>query len=122
MLGYSLTLPLSPSINHYYKVNRSGGRRLSEEGEAFRWQVVAAVKAAKLPKLAGRLCVVIRVCPRDRRKQDIDNRIKACLDALQCAGAFENDEQVDELQVSRGPIVPGGRIEVLLGELVSEPT
>jgi crossover junction endodeoxyribonuclease RusA len=48
---------------------------------------------------------------------DIDNRIKSVLDALQIAGAFENDSQVDELSVSRGSILRGGRIEVLIGEI-----
>ena len=117
MIGYSLTLPLGPSINSYYLRTKSGGVRVSDAGQIFRVDVKNAVVRSQMPKLTGRLCVVMRVFPKDKRLQDIDNRIKACLDSLQHAGAFENDEQVDDLQVTRGPIVSGGRIEVLIGEL-----
>lgn len=117
MIGYSLILPLGPSINHYYQRNRNGGVRISEEGEAFRKEVWAAVKQSGMPKLLGRVCLIVRVFPRDKRTQDIDNRIKATMDALQHAQAFENDSQVDELKVSRGSIVPGGRMEIMVGEI-----
>jgi crossover junction endodeoxyribonuclease RusA len=46
--------------------------------------------------------------PRDRRKQDIDNRIKALWDALGEAGVFDDDEQIDVLQIERGEIKKGG--------------
>jgi Holliday junction resolvase RusA-like endonuclease len=36
------------------------------------------------------------------RRGDIDNYAKAVLDALQTAGAFKNDNQVDDLQITRG--------------------
>ena len=114
---YELILPLSPSINSYYQRTRSGGLRISDAGQLFRAEVRNAVVRSKMPKLTGRLCVVIRVFPRDKRLQDIDNRIKSCLDSLQHAGAFENDEQVDDLQVTRGQIVSGGRIEIMIGDL-----
>lgn len=121
MIGYSLTLPLSPSINSYYLRTKNGGIRLSDAGQIFRAEVRNVVVQSKMPKLAGRLCIVMRVFPRDKRLQDIDNRIKSCLDSLQHAGAFLNDEQVDDLQVTRGPIVSGGRIEVMIGELPCLP-
>lgn len=117
MIGYELTLPLSPSINSYYLRTKSGGVRVSDAGQIFRVDVRNAVVRSKMPKLKGRLCIVMRVFPRDKRLQDIDNRIKSCLDSLQHAGAFENDEQVDEITVTRGPIVQGGRIEVTIGEI-----
>ncbi len=117
MIGYSLTLPLSPSINSYYQRTKSGGLRISDAGQAFRVDVRNAVVQSKMPKLKSRLCLIVRVFPRDKRLQDISNRIKALEDALQHAGAFENDEQIDDLQVTRGPIVSGGRIEILIGEL-----
>jgi crossover junction endodeoxyribonuclease RusA len=47
--------------------------------------------------------------------QDIDNRIKSLQDALEVAGAYDNDEQIDDLRVLRGPIVSGGRMEVMIG-------
>ena len=117
MIGYSLILPLGPSDNNYYKRNRDGSVRVSDAGQAFRREVWLAVKQAKMPKLKGRLAMVVRVCPRDKRKIDINNRLKALGDALQAAGAFEDDEQLDDSRALRGAIVSGGRLEVMLGEI-----
>lgn len=55
--------------------------------------------------------------PRDKRKIDIDNRIKAVLDALQDAGVFDDDFQVDELSIVRGKPIKGGAIRVLIEEI-----
>lgn len=116
MIAYTLILPLSPSINSYYKTN--GNRRyISEAGQHFREEVAALVKQAGVQKLAGRLWLTVRVHPRDRRLQDIDNRIKALQDAMEIAGVYDNDEQIDDLRVVRGPIVSGGRMEVMIGTI-----
>jgi len=56
----------------------------------------------------------VTLYPKDRRKQDIDNRIKALWDALASAGVFDNDEQIDVLIVERGEIKKGGGCLVLL--------
>jgi len=58
--------------------------------------------------------MTVTLHPRDKRKQDIDNRIKALWDALADAGVFDNDEQIDILLVQRGEIVKGGacRVEI----------
>lgn len=120
MIGYELTLPLSPTINHYYMRNRNGGVRISQAGQDFRWEVLQAVKKSKMPKLTGRLCLVVRVYQRTRVKSDISNYVKALEDALQVAGAFENDEQIDDIQVIRGGVMPGGKIEVMIGEITCQ--
>lgn len=117
MIGYSLTLPLGPTINHYYQRNKNGGVRISQAGQDFRWEVARAVREAKMPTIKGRVCMVVRVYPRSKAKTDISNRIKPLEDALQAAGAFLNDEQIDDERVLRGGVVSGGRIEVLIGEI-----
>jgi crossover junction endodeoxyribonuclease RusA len=58
--------------------------------------------------------------PRDKRKIDIDNRIKCVLDALQDAGVFDDDFQVDELSIVRGKTIKGGAIRVLIEEISSD--
>ena len=48
---------------------------------------------------------------------DLDNRIKALLDALEHAGVYEDDEQVDEIVVRRRRIKPNGCVVVRISEI-----
>ncbi len=76
----------------------------------------------KVPKLGtARLEMQVTLYPKDRRKQDIDNRIKALWDALADAGVFDNDEQIDTLMVQRGAIKKGGGCMVII-EKIGENT
>lgn len=72
----------------------------------------------KVPKLGtARLEMQVTLYPKDRRKQDIDNRIKALWDALADAGVFDNDEQIDILMVQRGAIKKGGGCMVIIDKI-----
>ena len=72
----------------------------------------------KVPKLGtARLEMQVTLYPKDRRKQDIDNRIKALWDALADAGVFDNDEQIDTLIVQRGAIKKGGGCLVVIDKI-----
>ncbi len=69
----------------------------------------------RVPKLGtARLQMTVTLHPRDKRKQDIDNRIKALWDALADAGVFDDDEQIDVLIVERGQIKKGGACRVII--------
>ena len=112
-----LNLPLPPSVNSYRTIfrNRMG---ISKAGREFKAKVSDYVIEYKVPKLgAARLEMKVVLYPRDKRKQDIDNRIKALWDALGDAGVFDDDEQIDVLLIERGEIKKGGgclvRIDIL---------
>lgn len=93
----TVTLPWPPSVNHYWQRNKNGGMRISAEGLSFRERV-----AWSLPKhetLTGPLSVQIEAWAPDRRKRDLDNILKATLDALTHAGAMGDDSQVWDLRV-----------------------
>lgn len=107
-----LDLPMPPSVNHYWGVNGKQ-RFIGKEGKQFRLAVAEAVAEAGI-KLEGRLAIHIALFPANRRRFDIDNRIKPLLDALQNAGCFEDDEQIDELHINRQEITPGGKCTLII--------
>ena len=49
----------------------------------------------------GRVAVIIDFFVSNKRRWDIDNRIKSLLDCLEMSGIIENDCQIDALQVTR---------------------
>ena len=82
---------------------------ISKAGREFKAQVSVYVVEYRVPKLGkARLEMKVIIYPRDRRKQDIDNRIKALWDALGDAGVFDDDEQIDILLIERGEIKKNG--------------
>jgi len=93
-------LPYPPSINTYWK-HRVIGKRASvyitAQGVEFRKQVKALISVQD--QLIGLLHVSIRLTPPDKRVRDIDNPIKALLDALTHAGLWQDDSQVKRLYV-----------------------
>lgn len=60
------------------------------------------------------------VCPRDRRSIDAHNYAKVLLDALEQAGLYEDDAQVEELRVRMGSVIKGGRVVVSLWEIAPD--
>jgi crossover junction endodeoxyribonuclease RusA len=88
---------------------------ISKAGREFKAQVSDYVVEYRVPKLGtARLEMKVVIFPRDRRKQDIDNRIKALWDALGDAGVFDDDEQIDILHIERGEIKKGGGVLVYI--------
>lgn len=103
-----LNLPLPPSVNSYRTIFR-GRMGISKAGREFKEKVSDYVVEYRVPKLGSeRLEMKVVLYPRDKRKQDIDNRIKALWDALTDAGVFDDDEQIDILHIERGEIKKGG--------------
>lgn len=112
-----LNLPLPPSVNSYRTIFR-GRMGISKAGREFKAQVSDYVVEYRVPKLGkARLEMKVIIYPRDRRKQDIDNRIKALWDALGDAGVFDDDEQIDVLLIERGEIKKGGGVVVFIDKI-----
>ena len=108
-----LDLPYPPSINRYYR--HVGFRTLiSREGRTFRKNVCALLGGGgpRKPPAGGRIALCMDAFPPDRRKRDLDNLQKPALDAMQHAGIYEDDSQIDLLLTRRRNVVAGGRLVV----------
>ena len=109
-------LPYPPSINAYWR-HRVFGRRpvvyVTDAGIAYREAVKSAVDMRA--KLVGELALTVRLYPPDRRRRDIDNPIKALLDAMTHAGVWVDDSQVKRMTVEMMPSL-GGRVLVSISE------
>jgi crossover junction endodeoxyribonuclease RusA len=99
---------LPPSVNHYWIF--AGKRRfVSKQGMAFRQLVKLTVGNAHLK---GRLSCDISIMASNHRRWDLDNRLKSLLDAMQEAGLFEDDSQIDRLTIQRLPVGDSDRLWV----------
>ncbi|MBC7238568.1 MAG: RusA family crossover junction endodeoxyribonuclease [Chloroflexi bacterium] len=116
----SIDLPWPPTANRYWR--RVNGRTiLSRAARQFRKRVrdLWFVKKYVLGKdgfADTEVRVEIDVYPPDRRRRDIDNVVKAVLDALVDVNIIDDDSQVKELRVVRHECIPGGQVRVRITE------
>lgn len=108
-----LLLPWPPSVNNYW-LARGNTRFISKAGKAFRSDVERECAQLGVTPLEGRLAVHIALFPPDRRARDIDNILKALLDACEHANCYASDSQIDELHVVRQQVSKGGYCTILI--------
>ena len=109
-----MTLPWAPTLNHMWGF---AGKRKYLKKEAHQFRLAVQEEAiAQNAKISGRLAIFIALYAPTNRKYDIDNRCKAILDALEHAGVYLNDEQIDFIWIVRRPVVKGGMCKVVLVE------
>lgn len=116
-----IVLPWPPSVNAMWRtvmINGSGRTMLSKDGREYRETVRRVVRRIGItcPTIC-RLRVELRACAPDRRRRDLDNILKASLDALTHAGVWDDDSQIDELSVVRGEIKDVGLLYVRIIDL-----
>jgi crossover junction endodeoxyribonuclease RusA len=127
MLTYEFLLSWPPSVNTYWRFPRMGVASrplISKEGRAWRksvaqWVMINRQKLKLRGPMTGRLAVFVAAYPPDRRRRDLDNLLKATLDALQHAGVYLDDEQIDLITVKRMQKTDGGLLSVNVSELGS---
>ena len=113
-----LTLPYPPSVNHYWR--RVGLHTLiSREGRTFRRNVCALLGGGgpRKPPSGGRIALAMDAFPPDRRRRDLDNIQKPVLDALEHAGIYADDSQIDLLITRRREAVADGRLPIAISAL-----
>jgi crossover junction endodeoxyribonuclease RusA len=105
----TLVLPYPPTVNHMYRRAR-GHLALTPEALAFRHAVRMIAMVQGVTPLVGPVAVFLDVY-RPRRRGDLDNLIKATLDALQSL-AYHDDQQVEQITAQRYDDKRAPRIEV----------
>ena len=119
----SLILPFPPSVNTYWRHPTKGklaGRHLiSEKGREYRAAVQYCIGLSKtrVKHMDGRLSVRIVANPPDRRQRDLDNMLKALLDALTHAGVWSDDGAIDSLSITRGEVKPPGYVTITVQQI-----
>lgn len=96
-------LGLPPTVNHLYRTSRSGVRYKTAQGKEWQNTTAAIMAMAKTncKPYSGDVALEIVFWTADRRKWDIDNRVKALQDCLAMAGVIEDDRQIQRLHVER---------------------
>jgi crossover junction endodeoxyribonuclease RusA len=121
------TLPWPPSVNGYWALGTirpkgkpaRGTHFLSDKGRDYRVLALAALAQQRVPRgsLKGRLKVSAVAYPPDQRTRDVDNLWKGMLDALRHAQVIDDDGNIDDLHIRRGPVREDGLVEFTLGEI-----
>jgi len=96
---------IPPSVNHAYGTNfKSGARYMKKPGRKFHelvaWHCIRFVNPKPLFE-SERLAVEIEIYFENKRRCDLDNRLKVLLDALQYAQVMKDDSQIDDLRIIR---------------------
>ena len=100
----TLKIPFPPTANHIWA--RVGNRSfLTREYRRFLALVVGAVESAKVApdfREAQAYAVELTVFPPDRRARDLDNFLKAALDAVTRSQLWRDDSLVCQLSATKG--------------------
>ena len=114
------TLPWPPSVNTSYRAIPRGKIAvvlMSKKGREYRKLVMSMLVVQGAKKATGRLKVSIDAYAPDKRRRDLDNHLKALLDALEHGGAYENDSQIDDLRIIRRETGKPGHVDVTIEEI-----
>jgi crossover junction endodeoxyribonuclease RusA len=126
----SIALPWPPSVNTYWRHDR-GRTHVSTTGRTYRLIVERMVMERNLRRFGrARVAVSIVAYPPDKRARDLDNLLKALLDALGAwtekrsgnvvrafGGVYRSDSQIDDLHITRAHVVRGGAVWVSIREI-----
>lgn len=116
-MNIELLLPWPPTVNSYYVKTRNGVF-ISKKGRLYRDSLAESVKEqlGVWDALDEPLLVEVELYPPDRRRRDLDNYMKALLDACTKAGFWSDDSLIDQLFIYRGSTTSGGLVVIKVGE------
>ena len=99
---------------------------IAQRGLAYRIAVLVAIRKAKVfMPMTGRVHIVLRLYPPDRRKRDMDNIFKCLFDSLEHGRLLENDNQIKKLEVEMFDLPEDellGLVELYIAPLIPRET
>ena len=112
--GEGMTTPLivivpmlPPTVNHMYRPDGRGGKLLTDEAKTFRelvcYEARSTANAAGWTVPMSALMFTLILIFGDNRKTDIDNRVKAGLDAVALALQFD-DSRVKRIVIEHAGV------------------
>ena len=111
-----LELPFPPSVNTYWRTFQ-GRMLISKKGREYRKAVADQVLIQKGAKhYQGKVKVTIEAWRPDERRRDLDNLLKAPLDALTHAGVYMDDQLIVDLRIHWADD-KGGKLKVKVEEI-----
>lgn len=113
-----VTLPWPPSVNTYWRTFQ-GRMIISAKGREYRKAVQIALANAVLLNTLSDIKVEIVAYRPDNRRRDLDNLLKAPLDALTNAQMWKDDSQIKDLRIRWAEEI-GGMLKVTVTELKRE--
>ena len=101
---FQITLAgLPPTVNHLYRTAANGRRYKTRAGRNWQRDATGILRCAWAREpYGGDVELRVYLVAADRRKWDIDNRVKAVQDCLQAGGVLKDDRQVQRLLLERG--------------------
>ena len=112
VLTFTIALPLS--LNNMYPTSKSGHRYMTKEGKDFKRHAVAEAAIAMIETGwdagSGPLGLRLVMWFPNKRRTDLDNRIKAAMDAI-AYGLDVDDSRFDQLHVYRAGVSAEPRCE-----------
>ena len=116
MTGVNLVMPWPPSVNTYWRMVK-GRMIISKQGRDYRASVADQVMLQRGGKnFSCPLKVTIEAWRPDNRRRDLDNLLKAVLDALAHAGVYVDDSLIVDLRIYWAKDV-GGMLKINISEL-----
>ena len=78
------------------------------------WLAVAGLMIPKTDTFTVPVGMIIRACPPDKRRRDLDNIVKPLCDLLEHSGVLKNDSLIHELGACWDCTIDKGTCEILL--------
>lgn len=113
----NLYLPWPPTVNSYYGTARSGVKYITKKGRVFR-ELVEEALHEQVPGITvdEHIFLDVVLYPPDKRTRDLDNYMKALLDACTIGRLWEDDSLIDQLHIYRGEVISGGQVKISIAE------